>query len=73
MKLKAKDLKVGMKVVVIEFGERKVYLLTRVQEFPSLSTTYGPGFICVGTKEWDNGILGLGGAFDLDEDIEIES
>jgi hypothetical protein len=70
--VKAKDLKVGMKVVVVEFGERKVYSLTHVQEFPSLAKTFGPGFIAVGTAEWDQGILGLGCTFDLDEDIEIE-
>lgn len=72
MKLKAKDLKIGQKVIVIEFGERFVYKLTHVQHFPPIGEKYGAAFIAVGTEEWDKGIPGIGSALDLNEQIEIE-
>jgi len=70
--VKAKELKIGTKVVVREFGQKKVYELTHVKEFPRLSPTYGAAFIAVATAEWIHGVPGLGGSLDLDEEIEIE-
>lgn len=69
--IKAKDLKVGMIVVVRQFGERCDYKLTKVQSFPSLSKTYGQEFIHVGTAEWVNGIPKLGANFNLNEEFEV--
>jgi len=71
MVIKAKDLKVGNKVVVHEFGHRHVYELITVKEYPKLPVG-GSGFIAVSTNEWQWGVPGLGGNLDLDEEIEIE-
>lgn len=72
MVIKAKDLKVGHKVVVHEFGHRYSYELVKVQEYPKLSGPGGSAFIAVGTNEWQWGVPGLGGSLDLEEDVEIE-
>ncbi len=71
MIIKAKDLQVGMRVVVITFGERKVHTLTKVKVHPALNAR-SAGFVGVGTEEWDNGIPDLNGTLDLDEEVEIE-
>lgn len=68
----AKDLKVGMKVVVHECGVKFVYKLTSVQHFPQLGEKFGAAFVALGTEEWDHGVLGLGSTLPLDEEIEIE-
>jgi hypothetical protein len=70
--VKAKDLKVGMKVIVHEFGEQHIHALTNVQYFPPLGEKFGAPFVAVGTEEWDKGIPGLGGTFDLYEEFQIE-
>jgi hypothetical protein len=72
MKLKAKDLKVGMRVVIHECGERYVYTLTRVEHYPQIAPTYGSAFIALGTAEWPNGVPRLNSTLNLDEEVEIE-
>lgn len=72
MLIKAKDLKVGMKVVVREFGQKSVHELTYVKEFPRLHPNYGSAFIAVKSTLWEYGVLGLGSTLNLDEEIEIE-
>jgi hypothetical protein len=71
MKLKAKDLAVGMNVVVHECGERYVYKLTHVQPYPSLGK-HSEAFIAVATEEWIHGVPRLNGTLDPDEEVEIE-
>ena len=73
MVIKAKDLKVGDKVVVREFGHKYVYELISVKEFPKLPGPGGSPFIAVSTNEWQWGVIGLGGTFDLEEEIEVET
>lgn len=72
MRVKAKDLKIGHKVVVCEFGRRFVYELISFKEFPKLPGPGGSAFIAVGTNEWQWGVPGLGGTFDLEDELEIE-
>lgn len=72
MRLKAKDIKVGDKVVVREFGHKYVYEITFFKEYTKLPGPGGAAFIALHTKEWEWGIPGLGGSFDLDEELEIE-
>lgn len=70
-KIKAKDLAIGMKVVVREFGERYVYKLTHVQHYPSLGK-HSEAFVAVATEEWIHGVPGLNGTLNPDEEVEIE-
>ncbi|MFY4731241.1 hypothetical protein [Nitrospira sp. BLG_2] len=72
-RIKAQDLTVGMNVVVIAFGERKVHKLTKAQYYPPLpGIKCSAGFIAVGTEEWGNGIPNLAATLDIDEEVEIE-